>query len=209
MGEKLQQSVIDLPADAIRQRITDIACRIERPGIDQVFTMLGETDFFDAPASTQYHSCFAGGLAMHSYIVYRLLANKNSQLRLDLSFATVAITGLLHDIAKCGTYALRTKNIKDGTRINAKGQVVTNWIEKPVWVVEDDLPLGHGEKSAFLLLKMIDLSSEELAMIRWHMGPYDNEKGFNQAAAKWPSVVALYASDMEAAHIVEARRPHC
>jgi hypothetical protein len=200
-----RQTVTDLRIEQVLERTITALSRVERHGADTVIAHLRETDFFSAPASTKYHSSFSGGLALHSYIVYRLLRAKNAQLRLGLSDDTVAITGLLHDICKCGTYREETKNVREGTTTNWKGQTIANWVEKSVWAFNDSQPLGHGEKSVFLLLRFIALTEEEIAMIRWHMGPFDNPQGFTQAATVWPSIVALYTADMEAAHIIEAR----
>jgi len=206
MARQPRKTVVDLSPEAVRQRIADVLAQVERPGMDRVLEWLENSDFFTAPASTQYHSACPGGLALHSYIVCRLLRVKNKKLGLGLSQDSVAVTGLLHDLAKCNTYVVQTKNVKDGKKQNWKGEIVDNWTEKQVWAVEDKIPLGHGEKSAFSLLKLIELSDQEIAMVRWHMGPYDNEKGFTRAAAVWPSVVALYTCDMEAAYIIEARK---
>lgn len=38
----------------------------------------------------------------------------------------------------------------------------------------DPLPLGHGEKSLYLIQRHMDLEPEEALAIRWHMGAYDN-----------------------------------
>jgi hypothetical protein len=206
MGDKPERTVLDLTPEAVGERITEVLSQVNRQGMDKLTRALAETDFFAAPASTRYHSCCVGGLALHSYVVWRLLRMKNTQLRLGLSSDTIALTGLLHDVCKCNTYVTTIKNVKAGKKENARGQLVDNWTEQEVWTVNDSLPLGHGEKSVFYLMRMIEITDEEAAMVRWHMGPFDDAKGFSKAASVWPSVVAIHAADMEAAHIVEARR---
>jgi len=59
---------------------------IKREGADKLLDWLNKTDFFFAPASGKYHSCFEGGLCFHSLNVYkRLLTNVKNELRAELS----------------------------------------------------------------------------------------------------------------------------
>lgn len=44
---------------------------VSREGIDRLMSMLDRTDFYEAPASRNYHSNFEGGLLKHSLFVYR------------------------------------------------------------------------------------------------------------------------------------------
>ena len=50
-------------------------------------------------------------------------------------------------------------------------------------------------------MRYIELSPEEQAMIRWHMGFCEEGKAkeFGKAKDKWPSVLILHTSDLEAA----------
>lgn len=126
-----------------------------RDGIEELIRYLQEeTDFFTAPASTKYHGAFAGGLLMHSI-------NVCAELRLDPNSKvypteTLIIVALLHDICKANCYHAEKRNVKENGV----------WVEKQVYVFEDELPLGHGEKSLFLASKFIKLSDEEAAAIR-------------------------------------------
>ena len=43
---------------------------VKRDGIEKVLAWLESTDFFTAPASTQYHLCVEGGLCQHSLNVF-------------------------------------------------------------------------------------------------------------------------------------------
>lgn len=76
------------------------------------------------------------------------------------------------------------------------------------WSIEDQLPLGHGEKSLSILQDFIKLTDEEKATIRWHMGPcegmdFSAKKSFEAAREKWPLVTLIYAADLEASQILE------
>jgi len=79
------------------------------------------------------------------------------------------------------------------------------------WEVDDKLPLGHGEKSIFLLQKFIDLTDEEALAIRWHMVAFDPGTHFNypsgycfrQAIDTTPLVTALFTSDYESDKLMD------
>lgn len=173
-----------------------------RDGIEELIRYLQEeTDFFTAPASTKYHGAFAGGLLMHSI-------NVCAELRLDPNSKvypteTLIIVALLHDICKANCYRTEKRNVKENG----------GWVEKQIYVFEDELPLGHGEKSLYLASKFIELSDEEAAAIRWHMGAFDNafrggDRGLNAAYEKYPLAVLLHMADMRATYLVERGERH-
>lgn len=164
-----------------------------RDGIEELIRYLQEeTDFFTAPASTKYHGAFEGGLLKHSMNVLDCLDEAG------YDYKTVIVVALLHDICKANCYGKETKNVKEnGT-----------WVQKEVYTYQDDLPLGHGEKSLYLISKFIKLTDEEAAAIRWHMGGFDSafrggDRGLNIAFEKYPLAVLLHLADMKATYIVE------
>ena len=173
-----------------------------RDGIEELIRYLQEeTDFFTAPASTKYHGAFAGGLLMHSI-------NVCAELRLDPNSKvypteTLIIVALLHDICQANLYRTEKRNVKENG----------GWVEKQIYVFEDELPLGHGEKSLYLASKFIKLSDEEAAAIRWHMGAFDcafrgGDRGLNAAYEKYPLAVLLHMADMRATYLVERSDDH-
>lgn len=173
-----------------------------RDGIEELIRYLQEeTDFFTAPASTKYHGAFAGGLLMHSI-------NVCAELRLDPNSKvypteTLIIVALLHDICKANCYRTEKRNVKENG----------GWVEKQIYVFEDEMPLGHGEKSLYLASKFIKLSDEEAAAIRWHMGAFDcafrgGDRGLNAAYEKYPLAVLLHMADMRATYLVERSDDH-
>lgn len=191
-----------------KERIIDLLKSTNRPGIDKVIEYISTTDFFTAPASTRFHSSFEGGLAKHSLWVYLLLEEKNRQHNEVLQKDSVIITALLHDICKVNFYKKEKKNVKKGTKINKWGKEVANWVEEEVWTVDDQQPMGHGEKSLWILSKMIELTDQEAFMIRWHMGgfePKDNYMSLNNALDKYPEIILLHTSDLEATYMLEGR----
>jgi len=164
--------------------------KTKRPGMDKLISFLDNSDYFTAPASTKYHGSYKGGLADHSWHVFELLKEKNERYKIGLAFDTIIICGLLHDVCKINHYVPYGANYK----------------------VNDISPTGgHGEKSVFILQRFIELSDEEVAMIRWHMGMFDPSVqvdyphgfAFRAACKKWPGVPALISADYEATSFVE------
>ncbi len=166
-----------------------------RDGIEELIRYLQEeTDFFTAPASTKYHGAFEGGLLKHSMNVLDCLDEAG------YDYKTVIVVALLHDICKANCYGKETRNVKENGA----------WVEKQVYTYQDDLPLGHGEKSLYIISKYIKLTDEEAAAIRWHMGGFDSafrggDRGLNIAFEKYPLAVLLHLADMKATYIVERR----
>ena len=181
---------------------------IKRPGADKLLAWLETTDFFDAPASTKFHLSRPGGLVEHSIHVYeRLRKLFNIEKYGDISTMavfpeaeTIAICGLLHDICKANFYGVEMRNRK-----NDQGK----WEKYPFYVVNDQLPYGHGEKSVYIISGFMKLSREEAMAIRWHMGFSDNEfkaGGYSvgNAFEKFPLAVLTHIADLQATHLDEA-----
>lgn len=181
----------------LTEQFVDLLRSTGRSGIEKLIRYLQEeTDFFSAPASTKYHGAYEGGLLQHSMNVYEVLRYDPDR---NFSFSdSIIIVALLHDICKANCYRSEKRNVKENGV----------WVEKQVYVFDDELPLGHGEKSLYLASKFIELSDEEAAAIRWHMGAFDNafrggDRGLNAAYEKYPLAVMLHMADMRATYLVE------
>lgn len=187
--------------------IIDLLKSLERPGIEKVINYLKESDFFTAPASTKFHSCFVGGLAEHSLQVFKVFNDKINRFNLDVPEDTRIIAGLLHDVCKIDTYKKGIRNVKNGKKEKwPGGPLVDNWIEKEVWEKEDKFNLGHGEKSVIILQRMIELTDLEIMLIRFHMGPFAVQiNEYNEAVKFYRAIIALYTADLESSHILEMR----
>lgn len=152
-----------------KQRYLDlIAKNVNREGINALVEYLKKSDFFSAPASTRYHSCYEGGLCEHSLKVFdrfiKLLEGEygeNWQKYCSLESAT--IIALFHDLCKVDIYSTELRNVKENGV----------WVQKPYYTVVDKLPYGHGEKSVYIVNGFIRLTREEAMCINWHMGEYD------------------------------------
>lgn len=182
---------------------------IRRPGADKLLAWLKSTDFFTAPAGAKHHGAHAGGLVVHSLNVWNRLREItlrdtiDGKAILDLTpetNETVAILALLHDVCKADVYHTETKrrrNPDTGT-----------WEDYQAYTFRDPFPLGHGEKSLYLITKYMALTEEEALAIRWHMGAYDaaarsDLRDLSAAMAMTPWVWRLQEADMCATHIDE------
>jgi len=160
-------------------------------------TFLCESDFFTAPCSRSHHLAERGGLAQHSLNVYYELDKLDDFVR--------PVVSLCHDLCKANFYGIEKANRKINPQDSRSG-----WESYDRYCVKDQNPIGHGEKSVILLLRLgVQLSDDEIAAIRWHMGAWDVQGNYGAAAAlsaaqaKWPLVTLLHVADMMAAHIVE------
>lgn len=184
---------------------------IRRPGADKLLAWLESTDFFTAPAGAKHHGAHAGGLVVHSLNVWNRLREItlrdtiNGKAILDLApetNETVAILALLHDVCKVDVYHTETKrrrNPDTGT-----------WEDYQAYTFRDPFPLGHGEKSLYLITKYMALTEEEALAIRWHMGAFDDavkggSRALDAAMDVSPWVRRLHEADMCAARIDERK----
>jgi len=171
--------------------ITQLLNDVNRKGMSELKEYLERSDYFEAPASTRFHSNHKGGLARHSYYVYKLFEEKNKKYGLGLSKECIIICGLLHDVCKVGLYS--PKVLKNGDPA------------KTPYVSEENLPLGHCTKSIFTLSKFIELTEEEALIIRWHMSWSDFEfkKHIDAVRGVAPAITAFICSDLEASAYLE------
>lgn len=184
---------------------------IRRPGADKLLAWLETTDFFTAPAGAKHHGAHAGGLVVHSLNVWNRLREItlrdtiDGKAILDLTpetNETVAILALLHDVCKVGVYHTETKrrrNPDTGT-----------WEDYQAYTFRDPFPLGHGEKSLYLITKYMALTEEEALAIRRHMGAFDDavkggSRALDAAMDVPPWVWRLHEADMCAARIDERK----
>lgn len=178
--------------------------KITREGADKLLEFLLKSDFFTAPASTRYHGACEGGLLQHSLNVYDCLVDILARPRMkelygiEYSDESIAIAGLLHDICKVNFYKVGTRNVKDE---NGK------WTSVPYYTIEDTLPYGHGEKSAYIVSAYMKLTRDEAFAIRYHMGFSGTEDPGNvgKALEMFPLAYATCCADMEAAFIMEGK----
>lgn len=172
---------------------------IVREGGQGLLEWLLESDFFTAPASTKYHGAHEGGLAEHSLHVFERLRRLCIAEYVEVKdMEPIAICGLLHDLCKTNFYAVSTRNVK-----NEKTGL---WEKQPYYTVADMFPMGHGEKSVFLIERFLRLTPDEALAIRWHMGGFDDAaKGYALTGAykQCPLALLLHMADMMATYLDE------
>lgn len=173
---------------------------IKRDGLEDLLKWLESTDFFEAPASSKFHSAEAGGLCFHSLNVYkRLLEMAEREWGEDFNKETVTICALFHDVCKCCFYKTEYRNFKDENG---------NWVKKPYYAIDDPLPYGHGEKSVYIINGYMRLTREEALAINWHMGGFDKRVAggdyqFSKAYYKYPICVMTHLADVMATYLDE------
>lgn len=151
-----------------------------------------DMNFFSAPASTKYHGDYPGGLMKHSILVAENLTLLTKQL--DLKWQNPRspyVVGLLHDICKADKYVCHNDPLHNINTYSYRN---------------DDIYNHHAEKSlAMLVTAPIQLTEEEAACIRWHMGAFTEDKDewnyYNNAIEKFPNVLWTHTADMVAAKI--------
>ena len=204
------------------RRFKELMSKVQREGKDALMDyMENRTDFFTAPASTRFHLCCEGGLLQHSLNVYDcLVAKKESKIwekvMAGISDESLIVMALLHDLCKVNYYTKTMKNQKtyDPAKVaaaperqrktDAQGTFV--WETVPGYEVKDQMPLGHGEKSVMLINCFMQLTTQEIFAIRWHMGfsvSKDDYKALGEAMEKYPVVLALHEADLEATKLLE------
>ena len=187
----------------MKEKILGALSTIKRPGMPSLMAWLRSNEdnargFFGAPASTKYHLAEPGGLAIHSWNVFKELEKLKAHSLLDtVDNDSIAICGLLHDVCKVNFYREGSRNVKDP----ATGQ----WSAVACYDIDDEEPLGHGEKSVILLSRFISLTPDEELAIRWHMGLWlnDNKRTLNQAMAKSRLLKGLILADQMATFFME------
>ena len=179
---------------------------IKRDGASELLKWLLSTDFFTAPASTRFHSAYAGGLCEHCVHVYNRLkqlikSEYGENYSEVISDESIAIIGLLHDVCKVNCYKVDFRNVKDETG---------TWVKQPYYTFDEDLPYGHGEKSVYIINGFLRLTREEAMAINWHMGGFDARvKGGAYATMtafyKFPTALLFHVADTMATYLDEQR----
>ncbi len=204
------------------KRFEELMGSVERDGVKELMDYIkNKTDFYIAPASTQFHLACDGGLLQHSLNVYDcLVAKKQSpvwkKVIETIPEESLIIMALLHDLCKVNFYVKGTKNQK--TYDPEKVAAAENWQVKHddkgnfIWEsvlryeIDDTMPLGHGEKSVMLINCFMKLKTPEIFAIRWHMGFSEEKsqyKAVGDAMEKYPIVLALHEADLKASKLLE------
>lgn len=149
----------------------------------------------------------------HSLNVYHcLMKKKNDSVWADIlnevGDESLTIASLLHDLCKAMYYVVEFKNKKvyseNGKKSDSNGRF--DWQSVPGYTVDDKIPLGHGEKSCFMIEEFMRLKPVERYMIRWHMlfsGPKDQYNTLGAALKRYPVILAISEADLESTYLLE------
>lgn len=193
-----------------KQRFCELLRSTGRENVEYVIEDLESYGFFDAPASARNHFNHPGGLVEHSLNVYDAammlregIIRRRPDLEKKLPADAVVIASLLHDVCKADIYNLVTRKRKNEIGV---------WEETQEYEVSySRMPVGHGEKSVVMLLRMgLDLEDDEICAIRWHMGPWavdtssiEQDKSYRQSIANSPLLPLIHTADTIASQIFE------
>ena len=191
-----------------KQAYIDLLKSIKREGadIEGLIKKLETSDFFTAPASTQYHSSYEGGLCDHSLNVYEklvMLVNNCYPDNNPYSNETLIIVALLHDLSKMNFYEVAERNVKD-----ANG----NWTKVPFIKTREAkdrfIYASHGVNSEYMTGRFIPLSIEESAAIIHHMGGKEAgapvfDGAITEVFNRFSLSILLHTADMLATFIDE------
>lgn len=195
---------MDIDLEKNKQKFLELfRANVHREGSEDFLAWLEKSDFFEAPASTKFHSNVAGGLCFHTLNVFdrftRNLAMQYGENWQDtVSLESATIMSLLHDVCKVDCYKMELRNVKvDG-----------EWVKQPYYAYDEALPYGHGEKSVYIISSFFKLSREEAMAINWHMGGFDQRVlggsyALSNAYYQYPVAVLLHVSDVQATYLDE------
>ena len=159
--------------------------------MDEVIELLYDMGFFTQPASIRFHGDYEGGLFDHSYRVATELLKLTDALHLDWERkCSPVIIGLFHDLCKTDLYEVKSLQ-QDGDKMC----VEYKYSETPsLW------GQGHGSKSVLIASTIIQLTPEEVACIRYHMGAYEKDDWDNLDVAirRFNNVLWTHTADMMA-----------
>jgi hypothetical protein len=184
--------------------------------IEKLIKKLDSSDFFFAPASTQYHNSFRGGLCDHCLNVcsnmLRLVEMNAESLGIDVEDVreSVIIVSLLHDISKMNLYEVGVKNEKvyseNGSKYDELGKF--DWVSKRTYKTREDKFVygSHEATSEYMARQFIPLTIDESIAIIHHMGSmaWDSAKdNIGEVFNNYWLALLLYQADMMSTYINE------
>ena len=185
----------------MKAKITKLLLATKREGIEDLIAYLDEVDFFEAPASTQFHGAYDGALAEHSMNVLeyadKLASKWLSKEDYKAIYPSIVICALLHDLGKCGQFGkpLYVPNIlKSGKPSDTK----------PYETNKDLMTLPHEVVSCIEATKFIDLTEDEQRAIAWHNGLYGTFK-YDIQGKETSLYMIIHFADMWASRVIETK----
>ena len=192
--------------NSLKERFEETARKyITREGIEDLLEYLDGSDFYTAPASTIYHGSYEGGLVEHSLNVFNSLLAEvkftyGEGWQECISLESIAIVALFHDLCKVNSYTTYMKNVKN--------EVTGQWEKQECYKRDPLFPMGHGDKSLFIVMNYMKVKPAEALAIKWHMGAFDTSEysSVNELSKAYEScslAFLLHIADMKTTYIYE------
>lgn len=139
--------------------------------IEGLINYLDDTQFFLAPATTQYYYSCSGGLCAHSLLVYDILVSLNKSLGCSYKEDSLIIVALLHNLCRIGFYEDSVVNKKvyspSGNKFDELGKF--DWVSTKAYKVKeakDRITIGSKGFTSFIRASQyIALNNEETVAI--------------------------------------------
>ena len=191
----------------VRNRIIELVNQFNYSQEDKerLLDFLSDSDFYDAPFSTEYQYAYPGGLAEYSLDVYDNLKKLVESFKLNevYPWQTICVVGLFHALSKVNYYEGYVRNEKvyspNGSKFDNLGNY--DWVSKQSYKVKDAkdrYTAGElGFTSYMLLSKFIPLREEEImAIVHYHCGMDNNHstKDIYEILKSYPLVVLLHSA---------------
>ena len=211
----------------VKQEYIDIIKSLTRKDcdIDGFLAYLEETDFFTAPASTQYHCSFPGGLCLHSINVYKILLDITNRLavkKIDnpkfkegskepakikvpvYSKDSIILVALLHDLNKINFYE---KTIYSKPKYDEESNSM-NWTKTTGYKVIDAENRSLGLKGVTSYLRgsmFFPLTEEEINALIYQYSATEKEPvtDLSSILAKYNLAVFLHSADIISTFCIE------
>lgn len=199
-----------------QEKFLQLVSEIDIPGADTqgLVEYLLSSDFFVAPASTQYHCNYEGGLCYHSINVYNALQQLADMYTPGkYTKGTLIAVALLHDLSKTNFYEkfIMNKKVYGPTGSKHDNQGNFDWFAEEAYKVKDATErfIGgeHGFNSLMLANQYIPFTYEEsLAILHHHAGLGEAKQLYDLSAImnKYSLVALLHMADFLSTFITEA-----
>lgn len=192
--------------------------KIDIPGSDiqGLVDYIMASDFFTAPASTNYHNNFEGGLCDHSLNVFRCLKTLADTFKPnEYDESSIIAVSLLHDISKINFYEKYIMNKKiysdKGTKHDNQGNF--DWFAEEAYKVKDNterfLAGEHGVNSLLIAARFIPFNLEESSAIINHHFISDTGstiKDITPIYNKYGLAALLHLADMASVYLIENKK---
>ena len=181
--------------------------------ITGLINFLESSDFFTAPASSQYNCAFEGGLCLHSLSVYFILNDLVSKYAPNTySTNTLKIVGLLHDLYKTNFYESYVQNKKvycpTGSKQDNLGTF--DWVSVPTYKVKESnnrYIMGDNSFTTYMLVsRYIPLTEMEIAVLVNQNCGMDNgyaNKEIFRVLEKFPLAALVHSADLLSHYTIE------